>query len=255
MKLASLYLLQGKYRESIEQLKQHIDNAKKSGNITDESICHYLIGYRYLKLGKINPAIEECNNALNAAYRDDKQQRRNQYLLGLCYLRKGLIVESQKMAEKLSRDIIVGMTDKQVRYSLLLSGLIEMAKENYSQAIEMFQEAISLVPYQYQHNFLYNRNDQAMFFEPLAYALYKTSNFEKAQEEYKRITRLTTGRLFYGDIYAKSFYMLGKIYEEQGNKSQATEHYEKFLTLWKDADPGFPEVNDAKERLAGLKSP
>jgi len=253
VKLASLYLLQGKYQESIEQLKQHIDNGKKSGNRTDESMCHYLTGYRYLKLGEINPAIEECNKALNAAYRDDKQQRRNQYLLGLCYLRKGLLVESQKMAERLSRDIIVGMTDKQVKYSLLLSGFIEMEKENYSQAIEMFQEAISLVPYQSIDIHFYNRNDQALFFEPLAYALYKTGNLEKAQEEYKRIARLTTGRLFYGDIYAKSFHMLGKIYEEQGDTARAIEHYEKFLDLWKYADPRLPEVEDARERVAGLK--
>jgi len=37
-------------------------------------------------------------------------------------------------------------------------------------------------------------------------------------------------------------------------KAKAIEHYEKFLDLWKDSDPGIAEVEDAKERLAGLKS-
>jgi hypothetical protein len=34
---------------------------------------------------------------------------------------------------------------------------------------------------------------------------------------------------------------------------KALEHYEKFLDLWKDADLGIAEVDDAKERLAALK--
>ena len=37
-------------------------------------------------------------------------------------------------------------------------------------------------------------------------------------------------------------------------KTKAIEHYEKFLSFWKDADPGITEVDDARKRLSGLKN-
>jgi tetratricopeptide (TPR) repeat protein len=78
-------------------------------------------------------------------------------------------------------------------------------------------------------------------------------DLEAAKKEYENILTLTTGRLFWGDLYVKSYYQLGKIHEQLGNEAKAIEHYEKFLDLWKDADPGLPEVDDARKRLAGLR--
>ena len=36
-------------------------------------------------------------------------------------------------------------------------------------------------------------------------------------------------------------------------KGKAVEHYEKFLSLWKDADPGIAEVEDAIKRVVALQ--
>jgi tetratricopeptide (TPR) repeat protein len=87
----------------------------------------------------------------------------------------------------------------------------------------------------------------------LGLAYYRAGDLEKAQKTYESITTSTTGKHNYGDVYAKSFYMLGKIYEEMDYKGKAIENYEKFLEIWKDADPGLPEVDDAKTRLSTLQ--
>jgi tetratricopeptide (TPR) repeat protein len=91
-----------------------------------------------------------------------------------------------------------------------------------------------------------------LYTDSLGLAYYRKGDLENAQKVYESVSSLTTGRSSYGDIYAKSFYMLGKIYEEMGWKGKAIENYEKFLELWKDADPGLSEVDDAKSRLSSL---
>ena len=45
-----------------------------------------------------------------------------------------------------------------------------------------------------------------------------------------------------------------RFHEKKFWKSKAIKHYEKILDLWKEADPGIPEVEDAGKRVAGLKN-
>ena len=53
--------------------------------------------------------------------------------------------------------------------------------------------------------------------------------------------------------YPKSFYLLGKIYEQKDELQLAMQNYSKFLNMWKSADQDLPELIDAKARLAELK--
>jgi cytochrome c-type biogenesis protein CcmH/NrfG len=51
----------------------------------------------------------------------------------------------------------------------------------------------------------------------------------------------------------KAHYLLGIAYEKSGWNAKAIEQYEEFLDIWKNADPGIPEIADAKERVKRLK--
>ena len=97
-----------------------------------------------------------------------------------------------------------------------------------------------------------SREFRPLFINSLAEAYYKAGDLEKALGEYKRISSLTFSRIWDGDIYAKSFYMMGMIYDGMGKKAEATENYGRFLELWKDADPSIPEVIDARKRLEAI---
>jgi len=157
--------------------------------------------------------------------------------------------EAEKVALTLKSVIEEGIKEKEIRLYYLVLGMIELERANLSEAVELLQDALSLLPAQSEAS-----SDQALYIYPLASAYYANRDLDRAREEFTKITLLTLGREGYGNLYAKSFYMLGKIYEEQGNSLKAIEHYEKFLDLWKDADPGIAEVEDAMKRVAGLKS-
>ncbi|MCP5049666.1 MAG: hypothetical protein GY940_21025 [bacterium] len=88
----------------------------------------------------------------------------------------------------------------------------------------------------------------------MARAYTKNGHLEKAAQAYEKITSLTFGRLEDGDIYAKSFYHLGKIYQQKGWKGKAIENYRKFIELWKEFDPQYrPLLEDAKSQVDQLE--
>jgi len=69
----------------------------------------------------------------------------------------------------------------------------------------------------------------------------------------KALSRYDEQRAVKGIWAAKGHYYLGMAYQELGRDQDAIRKYEEFLDIWKEADPGIPEVEDAKERLEKLR--
>jgi len=244
--LVRLHILQGKMSRAADDLAA----ATRPGG-TMKGAATWGVAQAWISLGNYDRALEIFETWLKGATKREIPEGVRMSLLnkGSAYVLKKEIGEAKRIAEELR---ILGQKssawDAMYAYQTL-RGLIDLDKGDYAKAVESLGETAAW----YDSEAFDRVGGQAWYFYPLALAYYKSGNLPKARTEFEKLTNLTAGRWDFGDLYAKGFYWLGKIAEEQKDKRRAAENYGKFLDLWKDADPGQPEVDDAKARLAALK--
>jgi tetratricopeptide (TPR) repeat protein len=76
----------------------------------------------------------------------------------------------------------------------------------------------------------------------LAKVYLESGRLDEAISEFERILRLNQN-------YPLAQYHLAQAYERKGQPDWAWIAYERFLTIWKDADADLPEVITARHRL------
>jgi len=246
--LVYLYSELGRFNESLDLLNQGFDIVKKAGQ--GMWIARYHIGFSryFLQRGQPEKALNEAEQGWIIAdnLKNIELERETLHQKGLAQIGLDDIAEAEKTAFLLKETIEIRMNKKFNYPYYHLKGEIELKKGNYLQAIDFFKQAVTLL----EDGPL---THDAMYINSLALAYYRSGDLNKALLEYERISSLTAGRLERGVLYVNSYYMQGRIYEQLADTAKSKANYEKFLTILKDADPGLPEVDDAKKRLAGLK--
>jgi tetratricopeptide (TPR) repeat protein len=237
--LGYLLLFEGRYGEIIKIWVPLAVQFKRSGLAQPEWACHWALAWVYRKLGRTEAALDECQKAyaIDTGGNDFNDKRTIRHLKGLIYLASKQVDEAEKTAEELKAFIEKGMNKKTIRLYDHLKGAVELARNNTAKALEYLERAVRL------------DEENSMFIDALAEAYFRAGDLARARGQYEKITRLA-GR---DDIYARSFYHLGRIDEKLGDKGRARENYRKFLNLWKNADPGLREVADARSRLNALR--
>jgi len=247
-KLAVLYLTQGKFKKAKEHMRRALALAEEAGEQRWTIWLHVYLGWIHFLLGNDGEAQKEYELASETAFAAKATIYQRFILIweGFLYARNKSFGEAEKFAAEYKTQLEKTMYQKGIRFYDYLLGIIELKKGNFSKSMQYLDEGLALESFG-------PLGKSAPALELLAQAYYESKNLDKAKENYEKILALTYGRLWYGYHYTKSFYMLGKIYEQQGDTAKAIEHYEKFLDLWKDADPRIAEVDDARARLAALK--
>ena len=248
--MGHLSLLQGEFRQGESVFREGLEIARRLKMEDEELEFRRLQAYVYLQRKRFAEAAE----TVEALVTISKNAKRSDFLKsalllqGITELGLGRIEEAKNISHQL-RQLIENMgSPKYMRYFDCLQGKIALFEGRPAEALDDLEKALALLPHQRQQ-----LDEHAFFMEALAEAYERAGDLEKATETYQNILTLTTGRLWWGDIYARSHYRLGCLNQKKGFPAEAASHFEKFLELWKNADPGLPEIVDAKKQVALLK--
>ncbi len=266
MLIVNVYVSQGKMKKAIDlhndKLQSLLKQKQTSGNKNWIRIIQESLACLHIKTGEPELALEKLKKAytlIDEDYPYQSQRKLNLFYQALAYIEMNQFDEALNTIEENKR-VWPAIVKKSVRGDFkadifFLKGKSALRRENIKEAIINLEKAVSLLPgeifsYEYWvHGF------HALYIDSLAFAYLKNGDIDLAIENYEKIHNLTYGRFIWGDIYAKSFYTLGKLYQDKGWKGKAIESYKRFIKLWKDCAPHFQSiVEDAKKILAGLKS-
>jgi len=247
--LALLDLQEGRYAECRSLLSEGMERSHAAGYKSTE--IDFLWYRARLELQTNNPvqALRDARNALAIAQAlsDIDQQKQALFILGLACLRNKLETEALQVAQELKQLVEHSNNLKHMRFYHHLMGTYYREKGLIAQAGDSCGVAVSMLAAQHSQY-----DEHALCYDDLAATYEASGDLSRAEKTYENIIALTSGRLLWGDIYVRSFYHLGKIYDRKGLTEKSREAYRQFLSLWKNADPGLPDLEEARRELKKL---
>jgi len=243
--LAWMKYYQGRMTEALELTDAGIAADQMEGTKGWVNIFKYIMkAHTHAEVKRDSTAaVREIETAMRLATADLSRIPDNLYWLYIFVLAKvGSYQRADSVLVEYKREIDAGRR-QQVGFYWQAVAFIELARGNSQKAVADLEASMRppLLPTFTRRYFL------GVAYLKSGMVGEAVSELEKAEADYGE-DRMC------GFPAIKVYYLLGQAYEVSGWTKKAIEQYEKFLDIWKDADPGIEEVDDAKARLARLKS-
>jgi tetratricopeptide (TPR) repeat protein/DNA-binding CsgD family transcriptional regulator len=248
-RLGSVALSEGRFRAAAEEFGRGAALAETTGQHEWTATMRQLRGRALLEVGDAPAALAEARKAVEAARSAGGGYRLAAALLfqAEVYLQGADTTATAELVEQFRALAVPGGTRRLLRSHDFFRGLAELGAGRPTEAAKLIDKAIAQIV----------RRDGAdcnniLFNYYLASAREKAGDDAGAARALKAILDSRGDSLDFGGLFAKAMIGLARLEEKLGRRAAALEGYRRFLELWKDADPGRPEVAEARARVAAL---
>lgn len=233
---------QGKFDETIRLLDKAIAQDIDAAGKPTSTILRRMKSQVLVELGRLDSALTAAQEALDISRTYDR------FTQSVCERQVVLVMALQgkyAQAERLNEKFFADRSSNDVTNSFYYfgRGFVELARRNYSAAIAHFKTSLDY------------REDSYMTHYFLGNAFLAAGRPTNAITEFTRILGYyNEWRTYYGYWSVKTYYYLGLLHEQVGEVELAIANFEEFLAIWENADPGRREIEDARTRLAHLRT-
>ena len=252
----------GRLNEALGSLKKAEQMLASAGDVERKALIVYYKALIYSSKNEFELARKlnkEWFDVLVRQYPKREAYYKGYYLgvRNLIELKQGRIDPAKAGAAEMM-SLLPRLTPDQREMGLFMAALVQaellLAEGLPDKAIELFEKTARPVPPGMSEPLYVLSYNTPFIKDVVARAYLEKGDLDHAIAEYEKLVTFDPESRTRFLVHPELHYRLAKLYDRKGWQEKANEQYRKFLELWKDADPGLPEVEDARKRLAGLKA-